>query len=148
MKLKTLQHSPPISLYKFHFAENVLPNEKSSVWIMYTIFFLSPYPERGPQGYKGVVPPASLLPVTLLQGLPHGKASSCPGSGHRGCRETQDYRKQRSCWPQTGSFNSCFFHTRPCIPGNCQALSQLQNDRKPNRWLDPAFMELKVWHQY
>lgn len=72
--------------------------------------FLSPYPERGPQGYKGVLPPASLLPVTLLQGLPHGKVGSCPGSGHRGCcQETQDYRKQRSSWLHTGSFNSCFF---------------------------------------
>lgn len=40
-----------------------------------------------------------------------------------------------------------FSTTRPCIPVGCQALYQLQDDRKPNR-LDPALMELKVWHQY
>lgn len=101
---------------------------------MYTIL-PSPLAERGPQGYKGVLPPASLLPVTLLQGLPHDKAGSCPGSGHRGCcQETQNYRKQRSSWPQTGSFNSFFFTTRPCIPVGCQALYQLQDDRKPD-WI-------------
>lgn len=40
-----------------------------------------------------------------------------------------------------------FSTTRPCIPVGCQALYQLQDDRKPNR-LDLALMELKVWHQY